>query len=256
MTSAVAETARYMYAISRDLEPDQLRDVSGLREGSLELVRHRGLDAVVGDVPLDEFGEEGLRQNLERLSWLEEVARAHDEVVRGVAALGPTAPLRLATICLDDDAVRQRLDEWHDELTQVLDRIAGRAEWSVKVIAPPRQPEPAGAPAEVSGAEFLRRRKAQAELREQQHADAAGVAEQIHQGLSAAAVASRLLAPQDPQLTGHVGTMVLNGAYLVEVEEGEGFAARVRELTDHHPDLRIESAGPWPPYSFAVLEQS
>ncbi|HEX2550125.1 MAG TPA: GvpL/GvpF family gas vesicle protein, partial [Nocardioidaceae bacterium] len=93
---------RYLYAVSRGLPPDALADVPGLGDGRLEVLEHQGLSAVVSDVDLEEYGEEGLRRNLERLDWLEEVARRHDEVVHAVAEHGPVAPLRLATICLDD----------------------------------------------------------------------------------------------------------------------------------------------------------
>ena len=48
--------------------------------------------------------------------------------------IGP-APLRLATICLDDAGVRARLDEWHHALVQALDRVEGRFEWSVKAFS-------------------------------------------------------------------------------------------------------------------------
>ena len=112
------------------------RDAPGSRGGASKWWSTAGLIAVVSDVDLVEFGEEGLRANLERLEWLEEVARGHDAVVQAVAALGPTAPLRLATICLDDGGVRRRLDEWYHALELVLDRVQGRMEWSVKAFAP------------------------------------------------------------------------------------------------------------------------
>ena len=86
----------------------------GRRRCPLEVVRHRGLDAVVSSMSTwTEFGEEGLQRNLEDLEWLETVARRHDDVVQLVAGTGSVAPLRLATICLDDDGVRARLDEWY-----------------------------------------------------------------------------------------------------------------------------------------------
>ena len=69
-------------------------------------------------------------------------------------------------------------------------------------------------------------------------------------------VASRQLTPQDPRLTGHEGTMLLNAAYLVETEGEADFVRQLDELVAAHPDLHIECRGPWPPYSFAVLEQS
>lgn len=250
----MGETARYLYAISRGVDDEVLTGIRGLEGAPVQRVRHRGLDAVVSDVALDTFGEEGLKHNLEDLRWLEDVARSHDDVVRAVAAHGPTAPLRLATICLDDDGVRARLDEWGDDLADVLDRVSGRGEWSVKVVAP-AAPAPADEPEPASGAEFLRRRKAQAEQREQRQASGAAVAEDVHQELATRAVASRLLPAQDPQLTGLAGTMLLNAAYLVDLDRADAFSATVDELAARHPELAVEGAGPWPPYSFAVLEQ-
>jgi hypothetical protein len=254
----VAESARYLYAISRGLRPEGLAGTPGLGGGRLELVEHRGLTAVVSDVDLEEYGEEGLRKNLERLDWLEEVARAHDAVVQTVATLGPTAPLRLATICLDDDGVRSRLDEWHDALEQVLDRVEGRLEWSVKVIAPVRAAGPAAASVASSGmggAEYLRRKKAATEARYADEEVAIRVADEVHAALSEGTAASRRLPPQDPRLTGHQGTMLLNAAYLVGAEDGPAFEARVQSLAEANPDVGIECRGPWPPYSFATLEQ-
>lgn len=253
------EVGRYLYAISRGVEPGQLADVPGLDGNPLELVEHRGLTAVVSDVDLDEYGEDGLTRNLERLDWLEEVARGHDAVVQALAVRGPTAPLRLATICLDDDGVRRRLDEWHAALQEVLDRVEGRMEWSVKALTPVRPAEPvAAAPAtgeKVGGAEYLRRKKAQTEARYADDEVALQTVEQIHEALSSRSVASRRLPPQDPRLTGHEGTMVLNAAYLVDAGDEDVFTAEVQALQAAHPELVLDHRGPWPPYSFAMLEQ-
>lgn len=252
----MAEPARYLYAITRGVSSADLDGVLGLGGGNLDAVEHRGLVAVVSAVGLDEYGEDALRANLERMDWLEEVARGHDTVVQAVAARGPTAPLRLATICLDDDGVRRRLDEWHDQLVQALDRVQGRHEWSVKVVVPAEAPAPAAtAPATGGGAAYLRRKKEESEARLTRQEDAARVGEDVHAELATLSVASRRLQPQDPRLTGHTGTMVLNGAYLVEAADGDAFAARVHALAETHPRVRVEGAGPWPPYSFAVLEQ-
>ena len=256
MTRSVGETARYLYAISRHLAPEALTGVGGLMGAPLQVVSHRGLDAVVSDVPLAEFGELALKQNLENLSWLERVARGHDEVVNAAAAAGPVAPMRLATMCLDDDGVRARLDEWHDALHRVLDRVEGRAEWSVKVLVPPPEPAAAAASGSGSGVAYLQQKRAEQQEREHRLARTSNIGEEIHQDLARTTVASRLLSPQDPQLTRYAGTMVLNGAYLVDVTAGDRFQRRVRELAAAHPEARIESGGPWPPYSFAVLEQT
>jgi hypothetical protein len=248
-----------MYAITRGIDPKGLDATPALSGRRLEVVEYRGLIAVVSDVDLADFGEAGLRANLERLEWLEEVARGHDSVVQAVTALGPTAPLRLATICLDDDGVRRRLDEWYHALELVLDRVQGRMEWSVKAFAPQPQ-EGAHSPGDTQqhsagGAAYLQRKKSQLVAREERDMQSARLADELHQVLSAISSASRRLPPQDPRLTGHTGLMTLNGAYLVEVSHGAEFEARVRQLQHDHPEAGIDLRGPWPPYSFAMLEQ-
>ncbi len=255
-TGQVVGRGRYLYAISRGLPPDALAGVPGLGDGRVEVLEHLGLSAVVSDVDLEEYGEEGLRRNLERLDWLEQVARRHDEVVQAVAERGPVAPLRLATICLDDIGVRRRVEEWHTALEQALDRVEGRREWSVKAFAARAEPTPPGsAAAGEGGAAYLRRKKAETLTRAQGEEQALKVAEEVHARLSAVSVASRRLPPQDPRLTGHVGTMTLNGAYLVDASRSDEFADAVRAVQSDHPDAGIDAAGPWPPYSFATLEQ-
>lgn len=249
-------TGRYLYAVCRRLPPSVLDQTRGLDGEPLELVEHRDLVAVVSTVPLASYGEEALRRNLEDLTWLESVVRCHDGVVHEVAAHGPVAPMRLATICFDDDAVRTRLREWAVDLDYVLDRVAGCAEWSVKLLQLPPQPDGSEhTEAPTSGAEYLRRRKVAAEQRVSTAASAADVAEDVHATLGALAKASRQLPAQDPRLSGLSGTMVLNAAYLVPDDDAATFSTGLDELRTRYPDLVIDARGPWPPYSFAMLGQ-
>ena len=246
---------RYLYAVCRGLDPAALDEVRGLQGRPLALVPHQELVAVVSDVPLAEFDEDGLRRNLEDLAWLEPTVRTHDEVIHAAAVAAPTAPLRLATICYDDDGVRERLREWYLPLMQALDRVEGCAEWSVKVLTAPQAVEPVAAAPVTSGAEYLRRKKAAASERTSRDDAALELAGRLHDQLHELATASRQLPPQDPRLSGHQGTMVLNGAYLVRVEDADAFAGRVDELAAAHPEIVVDRRGPWPPYSFAMLEQ-
>ena len=251
---ADSDTGRYLYAVCRGLAPAVVEGMQGLGDAPLELVHHQELVAVVSTVPLADFGEEGLRRNLEDLSWLEPVVRMHDQVVHTVATHAPTAPMRLATICFDDTAVLARLREWYVALMHALDRVEGHAEWSVKVIAAPVAVEAPTVPA-TSGADYLLRKKAAAEERTTGDESALAVARQVHEELGSRASAVRQLPPQDARLSGHLGTMVLNAAYLVPVQDAEAFAARIAELAADHPSLTVDGRGPWPPYSFAMLEE-
>jgi Gas vesicle synthesis protein GvpL/GvpF len=257
----MGDAGTYIYAVGRELSADRMTSVRGLGGSELRLVEQDGLVAVVSTVDLDEFGESGLRRNLEDLSWLEEVARGHDEVVRSAADAAPTiAPLRLATICHTDEGVRRRLDEWHHDLVQALDRIEGRNEWSVKAYTTPPTPvddrDTSEAESAGPGTAYLKRRRAKLAQDEQAAVDSALVADEMHSELAAGSVASRRLAPQDPRLSGHRGTMALNGAYLVDTARTDGFHALVRDLAERHPEIRLQIDGPWPPYSFATLDDT
>jgi Gas vesicle synthesis protein GvpL/GvpF len=251
----VADQGRYLYAVCRGLDLDELAGLLGLGDVLVEGVESDGLVGLVSSVDLDEFGEDGLRRNLERLDWLEMAARGHDAVVQAAAAVAPTAPMRLATIFRDDDGVRRRLGEQHDRIAAVLDRVEGHEEWSVKVLT--RAPEGDQVPEEPpsSGVEYLRRRREQQSAQQAGRRDADEVAEQVHQALVQLAVASRRLPPQDPRLTGHSGTMVHNAAYLVRRDLSDSFSSALGELTGEHREVLIDARGPWPPYSFAMLEE-
>jgi hypothetical protein len=249
--------ARYVFAVARNLRPEALAGVTGFHRAPLEVVEHGGLSAVVCDVDLAEFGEQPLSRNLEDLAWLEWAARTHNEVVWRVAGCATCAPLRLVTVCRDDDSVRAKVDGLRVDLEKVLDSVEGRQEWSLKVLVPRSTPDPVSAApaatAPTSGADYLRRKREAADRRRELGEDTARIAHELHTVASSLAVASRRLAPQDPRLTGRTESMVLNAAYLVEADAHEEFAAAVHAEGERRDHILVELDGPWPPYSFAVL---
>jgi len=240
--------------VCRGLTPEAVDGIVGLGGGRINLVSEGDLVGLVSPVDLAEYGEEGLRRNLERLDWLEEAARGHDAVVQAAAAIAATAPTRLATIFLDDKGVRRRLREQHDAISVALDRVDGHEEWSVKVLTRVPQSEPEPVSTAVSGADYLRHKREQQDVRSDGERDAHVAAERVHDALVPVVTASRRLPPQDSRLAGHEGTMVHNAAYLVERARSEDFIALVEQQAGAHPDVVVDARGPWPPYSFAMLD--
>ena len=49
--------------------------------------------------------------------------------------------------------------------------------------------------------------------------------------------------------------MILNGAYLVKIDAGPAFGELVARVQERNPGTTVVAEGPWPPYSFATLEQ-
>ena len=101
----------------------------------MERVERGGLAALVSRVPLAEFGEEPLRRNLNDLGWLERVARGHEAVLERALEHATIVPVRLCTI-FDDERGRGAHARASSArtLAAALDALAGRSEWSVKLL--------------------------------------------------------------------------------------------------------------------------
>jgi Gas vesicle synthesis protein GvpL/GvpF len=231
----------------------------------VERVEAAGLAALVSRVPRAEFGEEPLRENLNDLGWLERVARAHEAVLDQTLGAATIVPLRICTLYESEERVRQMLTRERASLTAALDELTGREEWGVKVLVDPdllarearsRSEELRALEAEVDargdGGAYMLRRRLEREVRELADALAAELAEQVQSRLGVVALDGVTRSPQNPSLSGHEGSMVLNAAYLVDAERVDELRQLVVDLNAEYVALgaRIELTGPWPPYNF------
>ena len=220
-----------------------------------------GLAALVRPVPRDEYGAEALRRNLNDLAWLERVARSHESVLEQAMAHATIVPLRICTLYESEESVRHMLESEGDALRDALDFLAGRQEWGVKLLLDPErlaeeargqrdEPEPEGLGG--SGAAYMLRRREERETRALASSLARQLAEEVHTRLGERALGAVTRPPQNRELSGHDGEMVLNAAYLVEAERAGELSELVSELEAEHAELgaRLELTGPWPPYNF------
>jgi hypothetical protein len=198
------------------------------------------LAAVVQEVPLAEYGEEALRQNLNDIAWLEDAARRHETVLDGLLRQTTVIPLRLCTIYRSEEAVRDMLVAERAELGEALERLDGRTEWGVKAF---RAPAPVEA-VEDSGVAYMDARLRQSSARDR--ADEA--VEDAFARLAALSVEALANPLQHRELTGRDDDMVLNGVHLVEDACEGDFRAAVESL--QADGLTFELTGPWPPYNF------
>ena len=269
MTSDTAsgDTGVWAYAITEPGRltgpegPVDLSWLSGVKEAPVRAVTCSGLAVLVSDVSLAEFGEAPLRENLEDLEWLEEIARQHHDVVEAAARLFPLLPVRLATVYRDDTAVRAALADHDGQLLDTLRRIGGRVEWGVKAYAATADQGGAAdrseAPGEAatrepgSGLAYLRRRRDQLAAGRESRTAAVQGARAVHAGLAGQAAAAVVRPPQSAALSKVRLPMLLNAAYLLDADDGTSFSAAVAAESTAHPELRIELTGPWPPYSFS-----
>ena len=249
-------TAVYLYAVACGPDRPVPEGLTGVSGTPVLTVEHAGLTAIVSSVPLAEYGADALRDKLDDLVWLERTARAHHAVVVAVAQVAATAPVRLTTIFHDCRQVAGLLDDRGGQIRQALARVAGHAEWGVKVYGDSRRlsPEPEPITAGSPGTAYLRQRNRQWHGAEQAARQLAAHTGRIHDTLAARATAVHTHRPQDPRLSGHSGIMLSNTAYLVADRECAGFTAAAEQLGAAVTGVEVEVAGPWPAYSFATLQ--
>jgi hypothetical protein len=257
---------RYVYAVTRPFEGTLPEEGGrGLDGEPPRMLHHDGLVAVVSPVPAADFDEAPLKAHLEDLDWLAGTARTHQSVVTALTAVTTPLPLRLATLCRDDDGVRRLLEDGKDRFVRALERLDGRVEWGVKVYAEnapkaPKAPEEAAPTAPPSpgepgaGRNYLQQRLAQRRSREAESRSADALCRTLHTELTASAEAALLHRLQDGRLSGRTGQNVLNAAYLVPRVDSEAFVAQVQALSPQDGgSVTVELTGPWAPYSFAGI---
>ncbi|MEU0331738.1 GvpL/GvpF family gas vesicle protein [Streptomyces sp. NPDC006193] len=243
---------RYVYAVCRPFELPLQVQLTGIGGAPPALLHHHGLVAVVSTVPEADFSEEALKAHLEDLDWLAATARAHQGVIDALTTVTTPLPLRLATVFRDDSAVRTMIEAREDDFRRLLDRLAGRVEWGVKVYLEPEpaEPVPAAAAKPASGRDYLRRRRERSHAQEERWQRAEAFSRSLHERLAARAEDVRLHPPQNPTLSGAAGQNVLNAAYLVPRRQSEEFVELVDRTKDEAPGIRVELTGPWAAYSF------
>jgi len=244
------EPALYAYGITLAGLP--LPDgVPGLTDGArIERVAAGDLGLLVSPVRPEQLriDEDDLSEN-GRLATL---ARGHDAVVRAAAAGGPVLPLRFGTVVPDERAARRLLADNAGAARGQLLRIGDAREWGVKLVRRLDEPVVAGPRPveEVSGTEYLARRRQALRDRDATERSAATAAELLEDHL-------RPHVRESLRRGGSPGSsLLLDVAFLVPPERETAFLAAAAELREKlQPDgLEVEVSGPWPCYSFATLE--
>ncbi|WP_328897713.1 GvpL/GvpF family gas vesicle protein [Streptomyces sp. NBC_00236] len=268
-TDRISSAATYVFAVCRADHPGNFASASRghAAGGPLRLLTVGGVCAVVQDVPAAEFSEAALRDRLADAAELERCARTHHEVVTAAASVGPTVPLPLATLYLDDERAGTALRENQDRFGAVLERITGRAEWAVKVYmthpetlarsavpAPPEKPPPntQPGPQQRSGRAYMNRLRGRQQLRESQREAALAAGERVGSALRELAVGTVQRRPHGPEVTGKDRTQVMNAACLIADDRIEELTTTIRRLraSPEFKGIEIDVCGPWAPYSF------
>ena len=253
---AESGTGWYVYGVVPAAEAGAaiFEGIEAVAGGSVGLVDSGRLAAIASEVPLSDFGEESIVENLRNPDWLEGRVRAHEAVLDAALNAAPVVPFRFGTIYRGEDHVREMLSA-HERLTEALERVRGRVELGVKgFLEPPAaDDEPSAAEEGASaGRQYLEQKQRARRLAEEQDALKAQLAEDSHRRLADAADAATANPIQPREVSGRDAEMFLNGAYLVAKDRRREFGDALAKLeAELGPSgARYELTGPWPPYNF------
>jgi hypothetical protein len=164
----------------------------------------------------------------------------HEHVVEAMMARGPVLPLRFGTELQSEEQLAAAIAGRADELSRALERVRGRVELALRVI-PERIEKTNSRTAPVSGREMLLGR-----VRE--HQRTIRVAQQLHAPLARAAADSTMHNHPRPPA-------ILTASYLVDEDRIAAFRRQADQLAARQDGLRVLVTGPWPPYSFATVNE-
>ena len=248
-------SATYVYCVVQSpgeppLAPGGLPGTSPPRA----LVLGDGLWAVVADAPLPEYGSEEIEQRLADLSWVADRALAHEQVVEHCAEHGTVVPMKLFTLFSGEERALADLRQRRPEIDRILERIAGREEWGVRILfdeAQARRMTTESAAREspaATGTGFLQRKKAEQDGVRTLAARLRNEVERAFEDLAAqAAEARRREAPGEA-----AARLLLDAAFLVPREGAGAFEETVQRWSGELAGSACEVTltGPWPPYNF------
>ena len=137
---------------------------------------------------------------------------------------------------VDFEKLVAAIGERATRLRAALEHVRGCVEMGVRVV----REQGEAARAEVSGGDYLRGRLAAVRgadrIADELDAAVAGIARDRSRGVTATA------------------ELVLTSAYLLPHAEAESFRQAVATVAERHPELAFLCVGPWPPYSFVLVE--
>lgn len=237
----------------------------------MEFLVWNGLAAVASPVSLEEFAPEKVENRLKagEVQWVEEKAFAHATVLQEVMQRAPVVPVpvRFGILFRDRDRLLSLLAAKERELVSLLERLAGKMEWGVKVhcreeafteALAREDPEVRSLRERLQnippGKAYLQGKQLELLLEDKAQERLPQWAQQVHEALTGVCEAAETLEVRG-EMEGKE-TVVLHGAYLVPQEYTVRFRDELERLGGEFScrGLRFVLSGPWPPYHFAQVD--
>lgn len=262
----------YLYCIRQKTDTPFSFSTKGIDgKGDVFTIAYCELEAVVSKVFLEKFASEEIQKKAqEDLSWIKEKAVAHEKIIeeamRRNHKILSLIPMRFGTIFKDIASLEEALKKDYSKIREVLERIQGRQEWSVKAYLKDKkifeqmiknknkaikekEKEIASLP---EGMAYFMEEELKEVISSEVDKELNNIVEGLFESLSNQAEASVKSKILERELTGKREPMVLNAAYLVSEEKIEDFKKELENLNQkiQAKGFYLEYSGPWAAYNF------
>ena len=230
----------YLYAIARTGHHRPLTSVGIDGVALVEPIACAGFDCWVSRVDRTEYADR-LAENMENLDWLAAASVRHQQAVSELARTGPVLPARFGTVFMNAASLALDVRRRRSALLKAFRRVADADEWGIKIFALSTGRTQISA---ASGRDYL-----------QQKAASLKAAERIGDPEVKKFVADLRRIAADIAAGGAVSSgqagLEWHGSVLMRRQRYPQLQKLIDRYTERwHDRHRIESTGPWPPYSF------
>ena len=273
------DSGYYLYAVSkvdvlqlaaslsadRGSEPCELTGIHF--DHDLEQVTCKKLTAIISEVPLSEFGQEELRQNINNLEWLERTARKHDRIIRNLSLVTSIVPVRFATVFRSKTGIEQFIEQHCKQLDALLESIDGcwevgvtlafdRDEILKKLKETDQQMKQLSEKIDRSqaGTAYLFKKRLELMLNEKFNSF---VEQELEQSKAILKKWSKVVKEeQSSQIATNGSPLLVKLSCLTHVSDIEQLRATIESMqaTSTLGGKSVHLSGPWPPYSFSKLD--
>ncbi|PKM83839.1 MAG: hypothetical protein CVU88_00890 [Firmicutes bacterium HGW-Firmicutes-13] len=256
----------YCFTCLKELNLSDILNIPGLdRDYNIEVISLGGLGAVISPVKEKEFNQEAFQEKIKNLEWLQEKVLAHQGVTGLVMEKATVLPVKFGNVFCSEKNIINYMKEEYNRISSKLSFLKGKTEAGIKLYSDRERlrktimehdDELVKLIKEIEhkskGQKFLLQKRIEKNLIQKIENSSNQTAQLFHNHLSKIAVKASLNKLFNREITGKKEDMVLNGAYLLEMDRINEFKKNIEDLEKEYNSYGFyaEFSGPWPPYNF------
>jgi len=259
-TQAITETCYLAYGVGRKTPDNHLNT-------SLARVTSANISLFYQAVPLSEFGEESLTQNLNDIDWLESKVIEFEKQMEVLIHKTTIVPFRFGTVYTSMESIKKFLYAYHNSFLENLNSIAGKSEWGVKVflsrtifrkwLVLEADIRSSQAKTTSPGANFFNRKKIEYKIQEQENEKLNKILAKIFCEIKTMTDGCKEIDFLDGfKENGSSLIPVFSLALLISDTKSKRLHSLVNGVTKRYKQagLVLRLSGPWPVYNFLQIE--